>query len=133
MCDIVVCFRYCRSHIDLWHLLAHFKCLICIIFPIPPVCLMQNEQLRQDVIDYQRQIDTQKETLLSRRGEESDYRSQLSKKNFELVQYLDEIQVLLKGLPLSCLYFQNFESNINLRTVSFYLVDFRSLSCAKDT
>ncbi|KAH0616729.1 hypothetical protein JD844_028086 [Phrynosoma platyrhinos] len=53
----------------------------------------KNEQLRQDVIDYQRQIDTQKETLLSRRGEESDYRSQLSKKNFELVQYLDEIQV----------------------------------------
>ncbi|ETE69450.1 Centrosomal protein, partial [Ophiophagus hannah] len=53
----------------------------------------ENEQLRQDVIDYQRQLETQKETLLSRRGEESDYRSQLSKKNFELVQYLDEIQV----------------------------------------
>ncbi|KAL7982552.1 hypothetical protein Chor_010150 [Crotalus horridus] len=53
----------------------------------------ENEQFRQDVIDYQRQLETQKETLLSRRGEESDYRSQLSKKNFELVQYLDEIQV----------------------------------------
>nr|XP_020633204.1 centrosomal protein of 290 kDa isoform X2 [Pogona vitticeps] len=57
----------------------------------------ENEQLRQDVIDYQRQIDTQKETLLSRRGEESDYRSQLSKKNFELVQYLDEIQTLTEA------------------------------------
>ncbi|XP_053262736.1 centrosomal protein of 290 kDa isoform X7 [Podarcis raffonei] len=57
----------------------------------------ENEQLRQDVIDYQRQIDTQKETLLSRRGEESDYRSQLSKKNFELVQYLDEIQSLTEA------------------------------------
>lgn len=56
------------------------------------VCL-QNEQLRQDVTDYQKQIDSQKETLLSRRGEDSDYRSQLSKKNYELVQYLDEIQV----------------------------------------
>uniref|UniRef100_A0A8D0L6S1 Centrosomal protein 290 n=1 Tax=Sphenodon punctatus TaxID=8508 RepID=A0A8D0L6S1_SPHPU len=54
----------------------------------------RNEQLRQDVIDYQRQIDSQKESLLSRRGEDSDYRSQLSKKNFELVQYLDEIQSL---------------------------------------
>lgn len=54
---------------------------------------LQNEQLRQDVIDYQKQIDSQKETLLSRRGEDSDYRSQLSKKNYELVQYLDEIQV----------------------------------------
>ncbi|KAM7178896.1 centrosomal protein of 290 kDa isoform 1-T1 [Macrochelys suwanniensis] len=54
----------------------------------------ENEQLRQDVIDYQRQIDSQKEMHVSRRGDESDYRSQLSKKNFELVQYLDEIQSL---------------------------------------
>lgn len=54
---------------------------------------MQNEQLRQDVVDYQKQIDSQKDTILLRRGEDSDYRSQLSKKNFELVQYLDEIQV----------------------------------------
>ncbi|XP_043402392.1 centrosomal protein of 290 kDa isoform X1 [Chelonia mydas] len=54
----------------------------------------ENEQLRQDVIDYQRQIDSQKEMHMSRRGDESDYRSQLSKKNFELVQYLDEIQSL---------------------------------------
>ncbi|XP_053112327.1 centrosomal protein of 290 kDa isoform X2 [Hemicordylus capensis] len=57
----------------------------------------ENEQLRQDVIDYQRQIDLQKETLLSPRGEELDYRSQLSKKNFELVQYLDEIQGLTEA------------------------------------
>ncbi|KFQ06211.1 Centrosomal protein of 290 kDa, partial [Haliaeetus albicilla] len=55
---------------------------------------LQNEQLRQDVVDYQRQIESQKETILLRRGEDSDYRSQLSKKNFELVQYLDEIQNL---------------------------------------
>jgi len=54
---------------------------------------LQNEQLRQDVVDYQRQIDSHKEAVLSRRGDDSDYRSQLSKKNFELVQYLDEIQV----------------------------------------
>ncbi|XP_021241017.1 centrosomal protein of 290 kDa [Numida meleagris] len=54
----------------------------------------ENEQLRQDVVDYQRQIDSYKETVLSRRGDDSDYRSQLSKKNFELFQYLDEIQNL---------------------------------------
>uniref|UniRef100_F7EP65 Centrosomal protein 290 n=1 Tax=Monodelphis domestica TaxID=13616 RepID=F7EP65_MONDO len=57
----------------------------------------KNEQLRQDIIDYQKQIDSQKETLLSRRGEDSDYRLQLSKKNFELVQYLDEIQNLTEA------------------------------------
>lgn len=57
----------------------------------------ENEQLRQDVTDYQKQIDSQKECLLSRRGEDSDYRSQLSKKNYELVQYLDEIQTLTEA------------------------------------
>ncbi|XP_058045528.1 centrosomal protein of 290 kDa isoform X2 [Ahaetulla prasina] len=57
----------------------------------------ENEQLHQDVIDYQRQLESQKETFLSRRGEDSDYRSQLSKKNFELVQYLDEIQNLTEA------------------------------------
>ncbi|NWH65851.1 CE290 protein, partial [Geococcyx californianus] len=54
----------------------------------------ENDQLRQDVADYQRQIDSQKEAVLLRRGEDSDYRSQLSKKNFELVQCLDDIQNL---------------------------------------
>lgn len=54
---------------------------------------VQNEQLRQDVVDYQRQIDSQKEAIPLRRGEVSDYTSQLSKRSSELVQYLDEIQV----------------------------------------
>ncbi|XP_056430371.1 centrosomal protein of 290 kDa isoform X2 [Hyla sarda] len=53
----------------------------------------ENEQLRQDVIDYQRQIDSQRESLMSR-GEGLDYKSVISKKNMELVQYLDEIQSL---------------------------------------
>ncbi|XP_071655848.1 centrosomal protein of 290 kDa isoform X4 [Patagioenas fasciata] len=57
----------------------------------------ENEQLRQDVVDYQKQIDSQKDTILLRREEDSDYRSQLSKKNFELVQYLDEIQNLTEA------------------------------------
>ncbi|XP_061310623.1 centrosomal protein of 290 kDa-like [Pezoporus flaviventris] len=57
----------------------------------------ENEELCQDIVDYQRQIDSQKEAILLRRGEDSDYRSQLSKKNFELVQYLDEIQNLTEA------------------------------------
>ncbi|XP_009081161.1 PREDICTED: centrosomal protein of 290 kDa [Acanthisitta chloris] len=57
----------------------------------------ENEQLRQDVVDYQRQIDSQKETISLRRGDESDYRSQLSKRSSELVQYLDEIQSLTEA------------------------------------
>ncbi|XP_038636326.1 centrosomal protein of 290 kDa isoform X10 [Scyliorhinus canicula] len=54
----------------------------------------ENDQLRQDVIDYQKQIDSQRETLLNRRGDDTNYRMQLSKKNKELAQYLDEIQNL---------------------------------------
>ncbi|XP_057413588.1 centrosomal protein of 290 kDa isoform X3 [Balaenoptera acutorostrata] len=72
----------------------------------------ENEQLRQDIIDYQKQIDSQKETLSSRRGEDSDYRSQLSKKNYELVQYLDEIQTLTEANEK--LELQNQEMRKNL-------------------
>ncbi|KAM4747907.1 centrosomal protein of 290 kDa [Rhinophrynus dorsalis] len=53
----------------------------------------ENEQLRQDVIDYQRQIDSQRESLMLR-GQGQEYKSLLSKKNMELVKYLDEIQSL---------------------------------------
>ncbi|XP_068132936.1 centrosomal protein of 290 kDa isoform X2 [Hyperolius riggenbachi] len=56
----------------------------------------ENEQLRQDVIDYQRQIDSQRESLMSR-GEGQDYKTLISKKNMELVQYLDEIQSLTEA------------------------------------
>ncbi|NXM75645.1 CE290 protein, partial [Serilophus lunatus] len=57
----------------------------------------ENEQLRQDVVDYQRQIDSLKETAPLRRGGDSDYRSQFSKRSSELVQYLDEIQSLTEA------------------------------------
>ncbi|NXC24120.1 CE290 protein, partial [Campylorhamphus procurvoides] len=57
----------------------------------------ENEQLRQDVVDYQRQIDSHKETIPLRRAEDSDYRSQLSKRSSELIQYLDEIQNLTEA------------------------------------
>ncbi|NWS56235.1 CE290 protein, partial [Chunga burmeisteri] len=57
----------------------------------------ENERFHQDVVDYQREIDSQKETILLRREKDSNYRSQLSKKNFELFQYLDEIQNLTEA------------------------------------
>ncbi|XP_069085718.1 centrosomal protein of 290 kDa [Pleurodeles waltl] len=72
----------------------------------------ENEQLRQDVNDYQRQIDSQRETLMSRRGGDADYRAQLSKKNLELVQYLDEIQNLTEANEK--LELQNQEMTKNL-------------------
>ncbi|KAF3814592.1 hypothetical protein GH733_017750 [Mirounga leonina] len=72
----------------------------------------ENEQLRQDIIDYQKQIDSQKETLLSRRGEDSDYRSQLSKKNYELVQYLDEIQLILSSKDDEIIEYQQMLHNL---------------------
>uniref|UniRef100_A0A8C5J5E7 Centrosomal protein 290 n=1 Tax=Junco hyemalis TaxID=40217 RepID=A0A8C5J5E7_JUNHY len=73
---------------------------------------VQNEQLRQDVVDYQRQIDSQKEAIPLRRGEVSDYTSQLSKRSSELVQYLDEIQNLTEANEK--LEIQNQEMRKNL-------------------
>uniref|UniRef100_A0A8C3QVX2 Centrosomal protein 290 n=1 Tax=Cyanoderma ruficeps TaxID=181631 RepID=A0A8C3QVX2_9PASS len=73
---------------------------------------VQNEQLRQDVVDYQRQIDSQKEAIPLRRGEVSDYSSQLSKRSSELVQYLDEIQNLTEANEK--LEIQNQEMRKNL-------------------
>ncbi|KFP64166.1 Centrosomal protein of 290 kDa, partial [Cariama cristata] len=58
---------------------------------------VQNERFHQDVVDYQTEIDSQKETILLRREKDSNYRSQLSKKNFELFQYLDKIQNLTEA------------------------------------
>ncbi|KAM4036674.1 centrosomal protein of 290 kDa isoform 2-T2 [Anomaloglossus baeobatrachus] len=71
----------------------------------------ENEQLRQDVIDFQRQIDSQRETLMSR-GEGQDYKTVISKKNMELVQYLDEIQSLSEANER--LEAQNLEMTKNL-------------------
>uniref|UniRef100_U3K7S6 Centrosomal protein 290 n=1 Tax=Ficedula albicollis TaxID=59894 RepID=U3K7S6_FICAL len=73
---------------------------------------VQNEQLRQDVVDYQRQIDSQKEAIPLRRGEVSDYTSQLSRRSSELVQYLDEIQNLTEANEK--LEIQNQEMRKNL-------------------
>ncbi|XP_066039440.1 centrosomal protein of 290 kDa isoform X1 [Chamaea fasciata] len=72
----------------------------------------ENEQLRQDVVDYQRQIYSQKEAIPLRRGEVSDYSSQLSKRSSELVQYLDEIQNLTEANEK--LEIQNQEMRKNL-------------------
>uniref|UniRef100_A0A8C3U6T2 Centrosomal protein 290 n=1 Tax=Catharus ustulatus TaxID=91951 RepID=A0A8C3U6T2_CATUS len=73
---------------------------------------VQNEQLRQDVVDYQRQIDSQKEAIPLQRGEVSGYTSQLSRRSSELVQYLDEIQNLTEANEK--LEIQNQEMRKNL-------------------
>ncbi|NXH56695.1 CE290 protein, partial [Rhabdornis inornatus] len=72
----------------------------------------ENEQLRHDVVDYQRQIDSQKEAIPLRRGEVSGYTSQLSRRSSELVQYLDEIQNLTEANEK--LEIQNQEMRKNL-------------------
>ncbi|XP_074127042.1 centrosomal protein of 290 kDa-like [Sminthopsis crassicaudata] len=71
----------------------------------------KNEQLCQDITDYQKQIDSQKETLMPGR-EDSDYQLQLSKKNFALVQYLDEIQNLRKANKKTEIQNQEMKTNL---------------------
>ncbi|KAG8439537.1 hypothetical protein GDO86_005659 [Hymenochirus boettgeri] len=71
----------------------------------------ENEQLRQDAIDFQRQIDSQRETLMSH-SQGQDYKSMLSKKNMELVKYLDEIQILTEANEKLELQNKEFTTNI---------------------
>lgn len=87
----------------------------------------QNEQLRQDVIDCQRQIDSQRESLMSR-GEGQDYKTVISKKNMELVQYLNEIQVSqpwssFTTFTITSRYIKNFTNMLDHSVVQSIKLD----------
>jgi len=44
--------------------------------------------------DLQRQIEQQRESMVMRRGDDSEFKDKMSKKNKELTEYLDEIKIL---------------------------------------
>jgi len=52
------------------------------------------ERGKFDLRDLQRQIEQQRESMVIRRGGDSEFKDKLSKKNKELSEYLDEIRVL---------------------------------------
>ena len=62
--------------------------------------VFQNDSLRQDLRDYQRQMESQRESLLQRRGDDMDYADKLRQKNRELNNQMEEIQVSLKNIEI---------------------------------
>uniref|UniRef100_UPI00358E731A centrosomal protein of 290 kDa isoform X3 n=1 Tax=Myxine glutinosa TaxID=7769 RepID=UPI00358E731A len=54
----------------------------------------ENENLRQDILGYQQQMDSQHERQKWRHNDDSVYKSQVSRLNRDVMQYLDEMQVL---------------------------------------
>ncbi|XP_039618116.1 centrosomal protein of 290 kDa-like [Polypterus senegalus] len=73
----------------------------------------ENEDLRQDIIDYQMQIDAQRDNLLYKTEDDFDIRAELSKKNNEIYEYLDDIQNLTEANEK--LDAQNHEMQKNLQ------------------
>ncbi|XP_078353733.1 centrosomal protein of 290 kDa-like [Oculina patagonica] len=52
------------------------------------------ERSKMDLRDLQRQIEQQRDSMVMRRGEDSEFKDKMSKKNKELTEYLDEIRIL---------------------------------------
>jgi len=52
------------------------------------------DRSKMDMRDLQRQIEQQRESMVMRRGDDSDFKDKMSKKNKELTEYLDEIKIL---------------------------------------
>ncbi|PFX18289.1 Centrosomal protein of 290 kDa [Stylophora pistillata] len=52
------------------------------------------ERNKMDLRDIQRQFEQQRESMVVRKGEGSDFKEKISKKNKELSEYLDEIRIL---------------------------------------
>lgn len=54
----------------------------------------EREQLIEDLRDHQRQLDTHKETITAKRGEDEDAQRKIRSKNEEMLQLLDEVSNL---------------------------------------
>ncbi|CAG5135824.1 unnamed protein product, partial [Candidula unifasciata] len=52
----------------------------------------ENDQLRQDLSDYKMQMQTQRDSIVSRRGEDAEFKEKLAKKNRELAETMEELQ-----------------------------------------
>lgn len=53
----------------------------------------KNDMLKNDLRDYQRQMESQRESLLQKRGDDVEYQDKLRQKNRDLNEQLEEIQV----------------------------------------
>ena len=55
--------------------------------------MSQNDQLRQDLSDYKMQVQAQRENIMSHQGDDVGFREKLARKNHELAEAMEELQV----------------------------------------
>ena len=65
----------------------------CRSLKILVLVVRQSDQLREDIRDYQRQLESQRESLLMRRGEDVEARDKITQRNKDLINALDENRV----------------------------------------
>jgi centrosomal protein CEP290 len=53
----------------------------------------ENEQLRDDIRDFQRQVESQRDTMLAKRDEDFEFRDKITQKNKLLTVALEENRV----------------------------------------
>ena len=56
--------------------------------------------MREDIRDYQRQLEAQRETMMTRRIEDQDYKDRMKTKNKDIAQAFEEIQVKIENVKI---------------------------------
>ena len=79
-------------------------------------CVLQNDQMRQDLTEYKLQLQSQRNMMVAR-AEDTDIQNKLMKKNKDLAEAMEELQVYSKtsiNRPLSKRQKLVFKTNYSL-------------------
>ena len=82
-------------------------------------CVLQNDQMRQDLTEYKLQLQSQRNMMVAR-AEDTDIQNKLMKKNKDLAEAMEELQVYSKTnikQPLSKRQKLFFKTNYSLMQV----------------
>lgn len=63
-------------------------CILSLTF-----CFDQNERLKSEVSDFKMHMEAQRDKLVSTKGGQLDYREKLARKNRDLAEAMEELQV----------------------------------------
>lgn len=66
----------------------HFLYILSLTF-----CFDQNERLKSEVSDFKMHMEAQRDKLVSTKGGQLDYREKLARKNRDLAEAMEELQV----------------------------------------
>lgn len=73
-------------------------------------CFDQNERLKSEVSDFKMHMEAQRDKLVSTKGGQLDYREKLARKNRDLAEAMEELQVQYLLLVFRNFCFQIFDA-----------------------